>query len=1092
MRPVTLLACALGACWSLGDGALPRAAPHAPATTALDATAPDTALDPNATLDFAEAILELGVYVATAEAQRDLAALVLSGHGRKLAGTSDSFSTSDGVKLVDNSPCVAPFSCLPSPWTSLIMSSVAFVPTPAPPAAPGLEPSALSTYEHRYLVENTVNFPRHGIFNYRTTVRLTEYEMESSEEDPSVSATQPTSMYEMSVEENMMVDNHGSPQMVVGKSDLRQHKFFYRRSPSGEIEKVLYHQDEKHAVLGSKRAFAAVHQTTFADTPGSKWTVKETDATGDSNTEYRVHGGRGFLRPNRIVHKKQWYGQSAAVPDLFEYDANTTSIYSARSRMPTTIRQSSHFRPEVDRIPSISAHKTVAELDQLQQLPKEPTLTTWTLLSSKPLPAMRRRRLSESSLRGAGFVEGPLKHPPPKLPTVRSIRQRPEWKAQLKRDQPGVTCDEASLKKELSCIDIESGNPAAHSQRAKCMEALKLRDRHCPQLLGLMEEELLSVACSDMHALRCGALLAAHSSIGAGPDTQRVLAAFLSNTTAGNVPIEAHVLLATAQRPAAVVLEAVLVLLRGNRDGARVDNWTRVELLMPAAGAVYHARHAFGRSALTRPKVLSGRLAAAAAEITSILADELHATLAEDAVFQFHHEAASKAANHTWEHKLSLDERDMVVGEYAQVASHEGVQWERDAGRYDEHAERVQQAVLREKLLRRPEYDPDQAEAHERLLSLLLRATGNLGLAPEDEGGKSLLANTSACLGHRSEVVSDAATDALRRTPHPDIESTLRGELDRPHTERQRVARTAALDTLTYWHGEHISSDTVSRVVGEFVRMPKRTVEECKRTCRAARNPHLIHHGEYTAGCEHACNHEKRHAQALLKLLLHAGSYGHDVSSMVDLHLEEHAVQQGGNLSARSARYTPRRRRRALLDMSLSSADLEAANALANKAAAFGGDAAQSAAKVAAKVAAFALQFTPDNICLAVSGECPQGSKYKWCMAKKTLCIGIDIILGHSPIVKGKDYKGPTLPLIGAIGFEWGAKAINQIWARIGIFDGGFGLRVEDVFFAEFYLGKTRIEVLAPHLCRSPRPLPPLPHAADLRATVVPLSLAHL
>ena len=64
------------------------------------------------------------------------------------------------------------------------------------------------------------------------------------------------------------------------------------------------------------------------------------------------------------------------------------------------------------------------------------------------------------------------------------------------------------------------------------------------------------------------------------------------------------------------------------------------------------------------------------------------------------------------------------------------------------------------------------------------------------------------------------------------------------------------------------------------------------------------------------------------------------------------------------------------------------------------------------------------------------------------LCAGIDISLGHSPITRRSQLAGPSLPLIGSIGLEWALAIANVVWARLGIFDGGVGIELEDTFIA--------------------------------------------
>ena len=96
-----------------------------------------------------------------------------------------------------------------------------------------------------------------------------------------------------------------------------------------------------------------------------------------------------------------------------------------------------------------------------------------------------------------------------------------------------------------------------------------------------------------------------------------------------------------------------------------------------------------------------------------------------------------------------------------------------------------------------------------------------------------------------------------------------------------------------------------------------------------------------------------------------------------------------------------------------------------------------------------------------VSGRRLAGKKMskQTCKTIQNMCIGIDIALGHTPIVKGAKYAGPKLPIVGECGLEWSLVIANSMWAKLGMFDGGFGIDVEDTFTLEWYVGVTRVEI---------------------------------
>ena len=59
--------------------------------------------------------------------------------------------------------------------------------------------------------------------------------------------------------------------------------------------------------------------------------------------------------------------------------------------------------------------------------------------------------------------------------------------------------------------------------------------------------------------------------------------------------------------------------------------------------------------------------------------------------------------------------------------------------------------------------------------------------------------------------------------------------------------------------------------------------------------------------------------------------------------------------------------------------------------------------------------------------------------ALEYLCIGIDLILGHTPIGKRATYPLGKIPLVGEVGIETALTLANLVWGRIGLFEGGFG-----------------------------------------------------
>ena len=55
------------------------------------------------------------------------------------------------------------------------------------------------------------------------------------------------------------------------------------------------------------------------------------------------------------------------------------------------------------------------------------------------------------------------------------------------------------------------------------------------------------------------------------------------------------------------------------------------------------------------------------------------------------------------------------------------------------------------------------------------------------------------------------------------------------------------------------------------------------------------------------------------------------------------------------------------------------------------------------------------------------------------LCIGVDLILGHSPIAKRSTYPLGKIPIVGEVGIESALKLANVVWSRASLFELGFG-----------------------------------------------------
>ena len=63
--------------------------------------------------------------------------------------------------------------------------------------------------------------------------------------------------------------------------------------------------------------------------------------------------------------------------------------------------------------------------------------------------------------------------------------------------------------------------------------------------------------------------------------------------------------------------------------------------------------------------------------------------------------------------------------------------------------------------------------------------------------------------------------------------------------------------------------------------------------------------------------------------------------------------------------------------------------------------------------------------------------------AFEKMCIGVDLVLGHSPIAKRNTYPLGKIPIVGEVGIESALVLANLVWGRASLFETGFGERVE-------------------------------------------------
>ena len=616
----------------------------------------------------------LGVCCQVAVARKGRCSASTGGYPRGLSCWQDASRDNDGQRIYSAQGTTTSSICFLSPWSQLILASVAALP-PAPPASAGSEePVLTSTHTHTYLVTSTMVLPEHGRHILRKRLRLTEHGARQGESTDH--------LYEMVVESNTLVDKHGMHHPLVAENDMRRYPFYFSRSASGAVRNVMYHRSESHQVLGSKRFLASAHHQ-MVNASGTDWVGRETDGVGTARARYQRRGGSGLLRPHHVFRKAQVYERSAQVSKGFVYESNITSIRRRDARVPHLIRQSTLLMPDHEKLAAMGRKFQFTggsgrpkdfkppppELAPMDSLPKQPSLVEWELLESTAQHT-RHRRLSVDSLLQMGFASGPLTHPTGNGPAYADVQQAMRVKA---TKQHSHLCHTADLQSLLAASEEDL---ADWSKRLGRIKVLKRRNKECNGALRtLFANQLLSVHCQGDGAADCGGLLSAFVALARDAEEQEVLAAFLGNTTAAHVPREALITLATTIKPEAALLRALVGLLQPFQVNATdYDRWSFVRVLLPASGVVYHLNHGHGRRPRGAPRrALPEDVALAAHFITHLVVSALHTGLVRDRDFDAVHSRARARAETLFDERVTTHEREWLVADRAQVHARHGL-----------------------------------------------------------------------------------------------------------------------------------------------------------------------------------------------------------------------------------------------------------------------------------------------------------------------------------------------------------------------------------------------------------------------------------
>ena len=322
-----------------------------------------------------------------------------------------------------------------------------------------------------------------------------------------------TRAFRLDVDHVRQIDAHGGetahPQMSV-------HPFYFFVDGGGRVTGVAHHESEDTDTLSSKRAMAATHQLLIgaATRAGHEWRGEEPedDAVGAADAVYAVAGGRGLLRPRRVVRKWLNFHEGAAVPHGFEYTINSTSILEPDGTA-RHIRQLSHFAPRFDKLrPRGGAGSaTSVSHEGYEFLPRTPRVVEWRRVSSRPLPHERRRRLAADE--EAAMVGAPLRHGVAP-PTVHRMQRDERWRRADAADEaddgagvpaghsrprpPPPPCAPKAVEAAAACLREEEAETETETETETAGEEERKRERGA---LGKAREACLTSV--QEFAVRC-------------------------------------------------------------------------------------------------------------------------------------------------------------------------------------------------------------------------------------------------------------------------------------------------------------------------------------------------------------------------------------------------------------------------------------------------------------------------------------------------------------------------------------------------------------------------------------------------------------
>ena len=710
--------------------------------------------------------------------------------------------------------------------------------------------------------------------------------------------------------DSLLDDGAGMSHPILGHK-RKKHPFFFLQEADGTIAHVFHHPKETEESLSSKRLLVSYlqlprsspnvtaspmsrlgrrAQTKDAPASAQQWHASERDAYGEADVIYLRRQG---LFGRKILRKQLHWRPGSGRPEGLTQMSNVSAVIDQHSDAPLRIESamSLHFEqlPHEQQIKGTIKRGggTGLSSKQLDYLPKAPTRVSFSYV---PRSTLKRRQLSTSPtpprLDASLFRRAPLEHvpAPPSEAEIASRRGRHKNGRAVHKtaEDEEVPCSEVlgRAKQLVGCAAVYVSPPVRSSQKQKrpCVHELHMLSHSCPSIptVPLIEEALLAPRCVETGA--CVGLINALDLIASAEPERK-------------------------NRSEAALARFVRAAGTARIHGAEIG--IAVSRFHPPSEALLQALHDItvqaGHTLAVGPMLLAAADAAGRAAPNSFAAARIeqhvlgyleHAKGADAARWERVHDDVRRSSEKQWR-KMHAEEREHWVRHHTHL-NRKAFEWELAAGRYVEHEEHARAMLERSHRLRHPDYDNELEILSMHGVVLGLRALQNLNHSRHADA-------ICRCFGHRSEMVLDAAAQALAASESEVAETGLLSMLARQYDGGATAHRKSpkltlrALRSLLAWKG--VSTRTIVEVVRHLLEKPlyleglvghERAHTSCVKRCKRHCNPH-----GGKANCHQRCKERCKHdieARGLLRTLVREGmARSSDAISHVRSAVDAHA-----------------------------------------------------------------------------------------------------------------------------------------------------------------------------------------------------------